>query len=226
MSGVTADGGTGQDQWCECEHDRGCHDDIGNCWHLDLSGDEDCDCDQYRMPAAPPVPDEEARTNGRVHELKTWPGHFDAVAEGRKTYELRRDDRGYAVGDVLRLREWDPIQVPHVTRDYRPRGYTGREIERVVTHVLRDAPGFGLADGFALLSLAARTTPARPDNLRQRVEALAEEVTTAHAEAKANARPNRDAIVRNQYIGRAWALGDVLMDLRHALADTDEEGQA
>ena len=39
------------DTVCECEHDRGQHDDLGNCWHMDSAGDEDCDCDQFRQPA-------------------------------------------------------------------------------------------------------------------------------------------------------------------------------
>jgi len=39
------------------------------------------------------------------HVLKTDPEVFEALVSGRKTYELRRDDRGFAVGDRLTLRE-------------------------------------------------------------------------------------------------------------------------
>jgi hypothetical protein len=111
------------------------------------------------MPAETPAPragtgeDEE-----RVHELKTWPEPFAAVLDGRKTYEIRVNDRDYRVGDVLRLREWDPTRVPckavgctttHVV------GYTGRERRRVVTYM---TPGgaWGLPEGLCVLALARR----------------------------------------------------------------------
>jgi hypothetical protein len=51
-----------------------------------------------------------ARDLMQLHTLKTWPDQFTAVADGSKTFEVRYDDRGFAVGDLLRLAEWDP---PH-----------------------------------------------------------------------------------------------------------------
>ena len=40
------------------------------------------------------------------HTLKITPAHFDAVASGQKTLEIRReDDKTFAVGDVLTLQE-------------------------------------------------------------------------------------------------------------------------
>ena len=46
--------------------------------------------------------------NTRIHELKTWPEPFRMVVAGNKPFEFRRDDRGFAVGDYLRLKYWDP----------------------------------------------------------------------------------------------------------------------
>lgn len=43
-----------------------------------------------------------------IHELKTWPDFFRDVADGRKKFEIRKDDRDYKVGDLLRLKEYDP----------------------------------------------------------------------------------------------------------------------
>jgi ASC-1-like (ASCH) protein len=42
-----------------------------------------------------------------VHELKTLPKYFKAVREGRKTFEVRKDDRGFQVGDTLVLGKWN-----------------------------------------------------------------------------------------------------------------------
>ena len=44
----------------------------------------------------------------KIHELKCWPSQWEAVACGRKTFEVRKHDRDFAVGDVLHLNMWDP----------------------------------------------------------------------------------------------------------------------
>lgn len=43
-----------------------------------------------------------------VHKLKLLPDYFDAVVNGIKTFEIRKYDRDYKVGDTLRLYEFDP----------------------------------------------------------------------------------------------------------------------
>ena len=42
-----------------------------------------------------------------IHYLKILPEHFTAVACGAKTFEVRKDDRPFNVGDVLRLQEYE-----------------------------------------------------------------------------------------------------------------------
>lgn len=79
-----------------------------------------------------------------THNLKTWPPFFEAVLEGRKTFELRRDDRGFEVGDVLQLQEWNPEAA----------ALTGRVVDRQVAYLVRNVPEFGLQPGFVVLGLA------------------------------------------------------------------------
>lgn len=76
-----------------------------------------------------------------VHELKILPEYFQAVRNGDKRAELRKDDRGYAVGDVLILREWDGHE------------YTGSAITVKISHILRNCPVYGLVDGYCILSI-------------------------------------------------------------------------
>lgn len=80
----------------------------------------------------------------RTHELKTWPGQFNAVLEGRKTFELRRNDRDFRVGDRLVLREW----VPETQR------YTDRALRFHVTYVTEGNVFGSLVDGFVCLGIA------------------------------------------------------------------------
>ena len=44
------------------------------------------------------------------HELKLHPRYFHRVADGTKTFEIRKNDRDFQVGDRLILNEFDPEQ--------------------------------------------------------------------------------------------------------------------
>lgn len=87
----------------------------------------------------------------KTHEIKCWPAYFHALADGRKTFELRRDDRDYRAGDTLHVREWCPTAAD----------YTGRALTFGVSYVLRKHPEFGLEGGFAILSLTPAEVAAR-----------------------------------------------------------------
>ena len=39
----------------------------------------------------------------KTHELKILPEYFKAVEDGTKTFELRKNDRGFKLGDLLQL---------------------------------------------------------------------------------------------------------------------------
>jgi ASC-1-like (ASCH) protein len=42
------------------------------------------------------------------HELKIWPQYYQRVAEGTKTFEVRKNDRKYQMGDEVVLYYYDP----------------------------------------------------------------------------------------------------------------------
>jgi len=81
------------------------------------------------------------------HELKVWPEYFEALAAGRKTFEIRKNDRDFQRGDTLVLREYAP----------GPDEYTGFAVKRKVSYILNgDEPmgfAFGLRTGFVAMGL-------------------------------------------------------------------------
>lgn len=46
-----------------------------------------------------------------IHELKTLKAYFDQVKSGAKTFEVRRNDRGFHVGHTLRLHAIDNLGI-------------------------------------------------------------------------------------------------------------------
>jgi ParB family chromosome partitioning protein len=77
-----------------------------------------------------------------VHELKAHPKPFQAMRAGLKTFEFRKDDRGYRAGDLLVLNEWHP----------ESGRYTGRYLDKYVTYILR-GPDYGVPEGYVVMSL-------------------------------------------------------------------------
>lgn len=87
--------------------------------------------------AKPKMP--EPTQYGRRHKLKLSKIFFEDVRIGKKTFELRKNDRNYQVGDILELREMEAGEP------------TGREIETEVIYILE---GFeGLKEGYCILGI-------------------------------------------------------------------------
>ena len=78
-----------------------------------------------------------------VHEVKILPEYYEAVLSGDKRFELRKDDRGYCVGDTLRLREWASLEG----------GYTMRQMDKQIIYVLRADRCDGLKPGWCILGI-------------------------------------------------------------------------
>lgn len=58
-----------------------------------------------------------------IHNLKILPTYFTDVAAGKKTFEIRKNDRNFQIGDSLVLHEW------------KGNHYTGRKLTRTVCYV-------------------------------------------------------------------------------------------
>lgn len=82
------------------------------------------------------------KNQSKTHALKTWPVVFDAMLTRAKSFDIRKDDRGFAVGDVIKFREWNP----------RTKKYTGRSCRALVTYLM---PGgrFGIMPGYVCMSV-------------------------------------------------------------------------
>jgi ribosomal protein S27AE len=82
-----------------------------------------------------------------THDLKTDPAVFSAVWAGEKTHEIRLNDRGFKVGDMLTL-----LETKHTGEEMRngaPLEYTGRQTWREISHI---QTGYGLGEGWCILS--------------------------------------------------------------------------
>ena len=89
----------------------------------------------------------------KEHELKTDSQVFDAVLEGRKTFEIRKDGRGFSVGDLLKLRR--TLRTGEEMKKGFPLEYVGPPLYVYVTYILR-GPIYGLADSWVIMGIIPR----------------------------------------------------------------------
>jgi len=75
----------------------------------------------------------------KIHSLKIIKEYFILILSGKKTFEIRKDDRGYEVGDLLRLNEWL----------YEKKTYTGRHTLKQVLYI----SDYAQRDGYVVMSL-------------------------------------------------------------------------
>lgn len=93
--------------------------------------------DEERMNNIPSVSGENGQ---KVHQIRLGASFFDDVCSGVKTFELRKNDRGYKKGDVLEMMEFE---------DGR---HTGRSVNALVTYILEDFTG--LEDGYCVMAIS------------------------------------------------------------------------
>lgn len=72
-----------------------------------------------------------------IHELKILPEYFEAVVSGDKRFEIRKNDRNYKKGDILRLNEYQEGQ------------YTGDVHVAEITYIT----DYAQQDGYVVLGI-------------------------------------------------------------------------
>ena len=120
------------------------------------------------------------------HDLKVWPEFFEPLAAGLKTFEVRKNDRGYRMGDYLTLREY----LPH--RNH----YTGRSLTVLVTYILEgeNAVSYGVAPGFVVMGF--RTIGGSvTDNHQPQILTAVNAGGQGAFSAEASARPSASAFL-------------------------------
>lgn len=91
--------------------------------------------DEERMNNMPSTSEKDEK---RVHQIRLGAMFFEDARSGKKSFELRKNDRDYKVGDILEMIE------------FKEGKNTGRVIRKSVTYILEDYTG--LVDGYCIMS--------------------------------------------------------------------------
>ena len=75
------------------------------------------------------------------HKLKVWPEYFYFLWTNQKTFEIRKNDRGFKIGDSLSLKEWNS----------QTQKYTGRKLVRKISYMIQGK--FGLPEDICVMQL-------------------------------------------------------------------------
>jgi len=79
----------------------------------------------------------------KIHELKCWNPYFTDVIIGAKTFEVRKNDRDYKKGDILRLREYNPEN----------NEYSGDFRDFKIRYILYGGGNFGIRRNYVVMSI-------------------------------------------------------------------------
>ena len=78
-----------------------------------------------------------------IHSIKCVNPFFEDVLAGKKTFEVRKNDRRYKVGDLLLLHEYNP------EREI----YMKRRCLVEVTYMIKGSSLYGIRIGYAILGI-------------------------------------------------------------------------
>lgn len=110
-----------------------------------------------------------ARTPHPLIILKCWSVSFQALKDGSKRFEYRKDDRPYDVGVTVKQEEWNPDTE-----------YTGDYLYHDITWIIRGGV-FGIPEGYCIFSVTEPRktqshTSAPAAEAQQRIEQVIKEL--------------------------------------------------
>ncbi len=79
----------------------------------------------------------------KTHNLKTWSEYFRDICKGFKTFEIRKNDRKFEIGDILNLEEYDPNE----------QKYSGRSVYCEIVYMLNGKEEFGISKDYCILGI-------------------------------------------------------------------------
>lgn len=94
------------------------------------------------------LPSDSQEAGQKVHQIRLGATFFDDVCSGKKSFELRKNDRGYKQGDILEMLEFADGK------------NTGRMVRVLVTYLLEDYTG--LEDGYCIMATSLLNESGEP----------------------------------------------------------------
>jgi hypothetical protein len=86
------------------------------------------------------------------HTLKCLPTYWDAIERGEKTFDVRRDDRGFQKGDFVILQRLNESKHRQHEIEYDGNGRPAHQLRRKITYILTGGQ-FGIEPGYVILAL-------------------------------------------------------------------------
>ena len=87
----------------------------------------------------------------KLHELKIKHEYLIEVDRGRKTFELRKNDRDYQVGDLIHFIDIKDEEKVFNTWGVEPS--IDKDALYKITYVLKDVPEYGLDKDYCILGI-------------------------------------------------------------------------
>ena len=87
----------------------------------------------------------------KLHELKIKHEYLEDVVCGKKTFELRKNDRDYQVGDLIHF--IDEGHIKPITNKFYCEERIDDDALYKITYILKDIPEYGLDKDYCILGI-------------------------------------------------------------------------